>query len=48
MKWWLSENECTGCLACENICQNNAITVMPDRDGFLYPVIDNTLCVNCG
>lgn len=48
MKWWLSENECTGCLACENICKSNAITVMPDRDGFLYPVIDNTLCVNCG
>lgn len=48
MNWWLSNKECTGCLACENICKNNAITVSEDEAGFLFPVFDASLCVNCG
>ena len=48
MKWWLSMKECTGCLACENICGSNAITVVKNEAGFLYPSINNARCVNCG
>ena len=39
---------CCGCSACEGVCANKAITMMPDQEGFLYPVVDNSLCVECG
>ncbi len=39
---------CTGCGACYNICPKKAITMKPDEEGFLYPVIDETKCIDCG
>ena len=30
-----------------NICPKNAIFMKPDSSGFLYPVIDETRCVDC-
>ena len=39
--------ECTGCGACVSICPKKAITMKPDEEGFLYPVVDSALCVNC-
>lgn len=42
------KNNCTGCTACEKICPLNAITMLPDEEGFLYPVIDTNKCVECG
>lgn len=41
-------NNCTGCMECYNICPVGAITVNIDKDGFYSPVIDKTICVNCG
>lgn len=41
-------NNCCGCRACENICPQNAITMLPNDKGFLYPHIDNEKCINCG
>ncbi len=38
---------CSGCSACFNICPKHCITMEPDDEGFLRPVIDNDLCVNC-
>ena len=38
---------CTGCAACANACPKNAITFMPDDEGFLRPVIRHDLCINC-
>lgn len=40
--------ECTGCGACYNKCPHNAISMEYDSEGFLFPVIDETLCVDCG
>lgn len=40
--------ECCGCTACANICNHEAISMMPDALGFLYPVVDNSKCTNCG
>lgn len=40
--------ECCGCTACANICSRNAITMCEDNEGFKYPQIDSSLCVNCG
>ncbi len=44
----LSEKaKCTGCLACYNICPANAIDVVSDDQGFLFPKIDFAKCKNC-
>ncbi len=39
---------CTGCMACSQVCHKSAISFNPDGEGFLRPVIDNDLCVDCG
>ena len=39
---------CSGCAACANICPVNAISMQPDKEGFLYPEIDFEKCINCG
>lgn len=39
---------CTGCQACSQICPKNCIQMRPDREGFLYPVVDEQACVHCG
>lgn len=41
------KSNCCGCGACTNICPKNAITMEPDQTGFLYPVINNELCIEC-
>lgn len=40
--------ECTGCSACYNICPQKAISMVENSEGFLYPKIDETKCINCG
>lgn len=39
--------DCCGCTACKNVCAHNAITMVPDALGFLYPKVDLSRCVNC-
>lgn len=39
---------CTGCSICRLVCSKNAITLKENREGFTYPVIDMSICVNCG
>lgn len=39
---------CSGCTACKNACPKNAIKMLPDNEGFLYPVVDDKLCIECG
>lgn len=43
-----SNKDCCGCSACASICSHNAITMVPDNLGFLYPILNLELCVNCG
>lgn len=38
---------CTGCGACANACHMKAISMLEDREGFLYPHIDLDKCVGC-
>lgn len=38
---------CTACMACYNICPVNAITMRENSEGFLYPAIDENICINC-
>lgn len=39
---------CCGCAACMNICPKEAISMVADEEGFLYPEIDGEKCVECG
>lgn len=39
---------CTGCGACYNACHHDAISLSPDIEGFLRPVIDTKKCIGCG
>ena len=41
------KEDCCGCTACMNICPVRAITMVPDEEGFLYPVIDEEKCIHC-
>lgn len=43
-----SHDLCTGCTSCVNTCSHHAITMQADSEGFLYPVINRNLCVECG
>ena len=40
-------SSCCGCSACYAVCPSGAITMEPDEEGFLYPVIDAEKCVHC-
>lgn len=40
--------DCCGCSACASICASSAITMVPDKMGFLYPQVDVQKCVACG
>lgn len=45
----LQPNECCGCTACYASCPTKAITMQPDSlEGFLYPVVDESKCIDCG
>ena len=38
--------DCCGCSACSKICPVGAITMQTDKEGFLYPVIDDEKCID--
>lgn len=40
-------SKCCGCTACYASCPYGAITMKPDRLGFLYPEVDMSRCVDC-
>jgi coenzyme F420-reducing hydrogenase beta subunit len=44
---YLRKEECCGCSACFNICPTDAITMEPDEEGFLYPLINQEECIDC-
>lgn len=39
---------CTSCQVCAVVCPHNAITIQMNPNGFYRPVIDDSLCVDCG
>lgn len=44
----VSFEECCGCSACASKCPKNAISMIPDKGGFLHPNVNSQLCVECG
>lgn len=46
---YITEKEkCCGCGICESICPQDCITMRPDEEGFLRPVIKHKNCIECG
>lgn len=41
------ENDCTGCMACVNICPKNSIQIIENEEGFKEPKIDEEKCIKC-
>lgn len=50
---YTDRNNCCGCGACYSACftshamMDGAISMEPDEEGFLYPIIDAAKCVRC-
>lgn len=44
----MKTENCTGCLACYNICPAASITLIANSEGFVYPKKNITSCINCG
>lgn len=42
------KKRCCGCNACLQRCPKSCIMVQEDEEGFLYPVVDKEVCVDCG
>lgn len=42
------KNACCGCGACATVCPKDAISLVEDKYGFVYPKIDESVCINCG
>lgn len=44
----INKSDCMGCHACFNKCPVQAIKMLADGEGFLYPIVDEEKCVKCG
>lgn len=47
IKLYEHDMDCCGCSACKSICPKQVISMQENAEGFLYPVIDESLCVEC-
>ena len=42
------KSKCSGCYACAASCPKKCIKLKVDAEGFWYPDVDESLCINCG
>lgn len=42
------KTQCSGCSACVEKCPKKCISLHADSEGFLYPEINTTECIDCG
>ena len=42
------KHKCSGCTACMAICPKQCITMSQDEEGFMYPIVDDKKCIDCG
>lgn len=42
-----NKSDCCGCMACVQTCHERCISMIEDEEGFLYPEVDETRCINC-
>lgn len=48
MEFICDTQQCTGCMACLNICPTSAIEMKENEIGFLHPSINQNTCIDCG
>ncbi len=41
------KESCCGCSACFAACPVQAIQMLPDEEGFLYPAVKEAQCIRC-
>ena len=42
------KSQCCGCSACVQQCPKQCISLKEDKEGFLYPIVDEQTCIDCG
>lgn len=42
------KHNCCGCSACAQACPKQCISMQQDVEGFLYPQVDTSSCIDCG
>ena len=42
------KHKCCGCEACVQACPKHCISFEEDSEGFRYPFVDNSTCIECG
>ena len=42
------KKDCCGCSACVQKCPRQCISIIEDREGFLYPIVNKETCIDCG
>ena len=40
--------DCCGCASCVQVCPKKCISFKEDKQGFRYPFVNNSLCIDCG
>lgn len=43
-----NKSDCCGCSACVQRCPKQCVSLYEDEEGFLYPQIDYSKCIDCG
>lgn len=43
-----SKEDCCGCHACVQVCPHKCIAMTADEEGFVYPGVEASRCVDCG
>ena len=43
-----SKKHCCGCYSCVQRCPKQCIAMREDEEGFLYPKVDESVCIDCG
>lgn len=43
-----NKEACCGCEACAQKCPKSCITMEFDEQGFLYPIVEESQCIDCG
>ena len=44
----IEKDMCTGCRSCYYVCPKKCIEMKKDSEGFLFPDVDYSECINCG
>ena len=39
---------CSGCSSCASICPKHCIRMLEDKEGFIYPIVNASDCIDCG